>query len=821
MLRTIFQRFWQKPHLRGLTPIDKPVNYYWQRVWSMDNLQEAYAWLCEQNDDTCWDYRGQWDKRRFELQHLLRSEQFSFQPVQIVEVENEQGEMEQRELRCAEDRLVIQAMAQVLNPVFHSYLSSSCTHLKGNGGIKQAVHDTQLFLATHPDAQVFKSDVKSYYANIEHSILSEQLHFCLPNEVALHQMIWQFMHRTTEFGGNYNNVERGLSLGASLSPLFGAVHLAPLDALGDSLKTGFYRRHMDDWVMVVPKKQQLHKLIKNNYTVLQALRLRVHPDKTFIGKVSKGFDFLGFHCSPTCLRVSQTVLSWRDKKIARLYEQGTNSKRIAQYLARWFGWATFCGVIKVSYAVPCVTAHGSGEFESFIDNGLRTEIICQCQDGERQRISFYKNSIYIPDQGDSFIEFFCQNINARGGHDLVNGISSLCQEAEPKKHSDVLLAANKRYYFKNTSEDNDYYSCTTDSQGLFTKNAEIGLKKCDDGSIQAVCPAPASTPTEVIRPVAANPPPQPDYYQLSVAGSLAHIKSSPSGIDCEYGEGSCSKMFDRGATVKLELVNLKTTEGLTKDDYDIEWFGDSDCNDQVVTMHDMKRCAVRVYGKQDVDYSPKTASNTTVTIGQLDFLNFSGHGMLRGGAEDVILGFILEGTGTADIMLHADIIDQGVLPKFDLNQVLHDEAKGYYGKMLDQQESSESFTFNKTIQAGIYTIQLSSNGLKGRGMAGISLKNNTLNLTNLSVRGHLQQPLVFNFIVNGTGSQKATISSSILEGKVETQMTLINLATGQSISSNAGFTNGTTVDIVAGSYAVVLETLTGQGVGMIEIDLVE
>jgi hypothetical protein len=214
-------------------------------------------------------------------------------------------------------------------------------------------------------------------------------------------------------------------------------------------------------------------------------------------------------------------------------------------------------------------------------------------------------------------------------------------------------------------------------------------------------------------------------------------------------------------------------------------------------------------------------NDNTAVAGQLEFLNFSGHGILRGGAEDVILGFILEGQGTADVTLHADIIDQGVVPKFDLNQVLHDETIGYYGKLLDQQQKAESFTFDKTVEAGAYTIQLSSNGVKGRGMAGISLKNNSLNLTNLSVRGHLKDALVFNFIIDGSGTQQAKISSIVLQGQVETQMTLINLATGQAISGNAGLASGTTLDIGAGVYAVVLETLRGSGIGMISIDLVQ
>jgi hypothetical protein len=36
---------------------------------------------------------------------------------------------------------------------------------------------------------------------------------------------------------------------------------------------------------------------------LDALRLEEHPDKTFIGRIERGFDFPGYHFSPDGLSV--------------------------------------------------------------------------------------------------------------------------------------------------------------------------------------------------------------------------------------------------------------------------------------------------------------------------------------------------------------------------------------------------------------------------------------------------------------------------------------------------------------------------------------
>ena len=93
---------------------------------------------------------------------------------------------------------------------------------------------------------------------------------------------------------------------------------------------------------MMPTRHVLRAAVKKQYAVLQALGVETHPDKTVIGNAAKGFDFLGFHCCPTGMRVSDEALSRRDRKIARLYEQGASKRRIGQYLVRWLGWA-ICG----------------------------------------------------------------------------------------------------------------------------------------------------------------------------------------------------------------------------------------------------------------------------------------------------------------------------------------------------------------------------------------------------------------------------------------------------------------------------------------------
>lgn len=63
-----------------------------------------------------------------------------------------------------------------------------------------------------------------------------------------------------------------------------------------------------------------------------------HPDKTFIGRAIKGFDFLGYRVNPGVLSVSQNTINRHIERIDRLYEQDASYHRIRQYVRRWFDW---------------------------------------------------------------------------------------------------------------------------------------------------------------------------------------------------------------------------------------------------------------------------------------------------------------------------------------------------------------------------------------------------------------------------------------------------------------------------------------------------
>ena len=149
------------------------------------------------------------------------------------------------------------------------------------------------------------------------------------------------MRRIVYDDGFYENVEQGISLGCPLSPLMGALFLDLLDRRMKA--TGlFYVRFMDDWVILSPTRWKLRKAVRIVNETLAELRVEQHPDKTFVGRISRSFSFLGYRFrSLGLVDLAQQTVERFVERMTRLYEQGADPVRIGEYIQRWWTWA--CG----------------------------------------------------------------------------------------------------------------------------------------------------------------------------------------------------------------------------------------------------------------------------------------------------------------------------------------------------------------------------------------------------------------------------------------------------------------------------------------------
>jgi hypothetical protein len=224
---------------------------------------------------------------------------------------------------------------------------------------------------------------------------------------AILRLVWKAMQRITWNDGSYREHTRGIALGCPLSPLLlGALHLAGVDR-AMSGRPWFYVRFMDDLLILAPSRRRVREAMKRLHGQFDGLRLQMHPDKTFIGRCARGFDFLGYHLrvergaaqppeteapqapateagdrprerapvsragdlrllfETACgLRLHLTPAASAQntyfKHSRRLYERGAGEDRIGDYLRRWELWFR-AGISTVPSTLCARSARGGGE----------------------------------------------------------------------------------------------------------------------------------------------------------------------------------------------------------------------------------------------------------------------------------------------------------------------------------------------------------------------------------------------------------------------------------------------------------------------------
>ena len=242
------------------------------------------------------------------------------------------------------DALRLQTLARRLQPVLQPQLSRRCTHLRGFGGVKGAIRQIHQAIRAGVHRYVFRTDVRGYYDAIDPDLLMAQLRAHVTDPTT-RSLLYQYVHRCVHRDGVFRRVDTGIPTGCALSPLMAALYLSPLDRAMETLeaKGVFYVRYLDDLIILAPTRATLRRAIRTVNQQFTALRLQQHPAKTFIGKLSRGFDALGcrFGAVLGVAGPSSAAVERFATRIVERYAQHGGGESLRHYVNRWLGSQTF------------------------------------------------------------------------------------------------------------------------------------------------------------------------------------------------------------------------------------------------------------------------------------------------------------------------------------------------------------------------------------------------------------------------------------------------------------------------------------------------
>jgi RNA-directed DNA polymerase len=297
-------------------------------LFTLEELDEAMKWLRHIRKDysphnDIWDLTRKWNTIKHDLLKQLNNGSYQFDSIERLEFNDATIS-----LWCSKDMIALKLIAQALGRKMGQHIPKSCYHIKGHGGLKQAVQKTHEALPQYQ--YVLRSDIKGYYESIDFNILLTIIEFTIKHPILL-TLIRKACHRIETRGGIfYEYSEKGIPMGSPLSPLLGAIALIPLDMAMQNFKDIFYLRFMDDWVVLTKSKTALRKVIKRTHQIVQSLKLQLHPMKTFIGKISHGFNFLAYYFDTQKILPSLETLRRFHERATALYERPQTTKTVSR-----------------------------------------------------------------------------------------------------------------------------------------------------------------------------------------------------------------------------------------------------------------------------------------------------------------------------------------------------------------------------------------------------------------------------------------------------------------------------------------------------------
>jgi RNA-directed DNA polymerase len=226
----------------------------------------------------------------------LRDETYQPSPVRRTEIPKRHGQGKRRlGIPTVVDRVIQQAIVQVLGPLFDPDFSVSSFGFRPKRSAHHAVKQIQSYLKTGYRVAV-DMDLAKFFDRVNHDALMARVARKV-HDKALLRLIGKYLRAGVLVGEDLQPTETGVPQGSPLSPLLSNIMLDDLDK--ELERRGHrFARYCDDFLIVV-KSQRAGERVKASLTrfLQHHLKLEVNESKSTVGPTTEcvflGFTFQG------------------------------------------------------------------------------------------------------------------------------------------------------------------------------------------------------------------------------------------------------------------------------------------------------------------------------------------------------------------------------------------------------------------------------------------------------------------------------------------------------------------------------------------------
>lgn len=271
----------------------------YDKVYALHNLRESFTKVKQNNGVAGVDgqsvaaFKENVEAELHQLFVELKTKRYRPKPVKRVYIQKEDGRKRPLGIPTVRDRVVQQALLNVLQPIFDPYFHPSSYGYRPNRSAARAVAKAERFSNHYVLSYVVDMDISKCFNSLDHKLILQGVNSRVADGSVL-SLIDQFLKSGMIEDGKYRSTEVGCPQGGVISPLLMNIYLDSFDEYTKSLEIRIVR-YADDILIFGKSRSETVKYrhLATQY-LEQVLHLKINEAKTHLTDKWTGIAFLGF-----------------------------------------------------------------------------------------------------------------------------------------------------------------------------------------------------------------------------------------------------------------------------------------------------------------------------------------------------------------------------------------------------------------------------------------------------------------------------------------------------------------------------------------------